>query len=134
LLSLQTRFITRNFRGGEREQILNVPFSLDPLPYVRPETMPFTILGRPIGARKHKQNIEVDGHRWGVYEVQPHQLTGQGPYTARVQLIAGMVPVNLVQEISDVGFDYGMSAREVATEVVRGHMILHQRTASFNLK
>jgi hypothetical protein len=134
LFTLQTRFITRNFRGGEREQILNVPYSLDPLPYVRPETMPFTILGRPIGARKHKQNIEVCGERWATYEIQPSQLCGTGPYTARVQLIAGMVPVNLVHEISSVGFDYGMSAREVAAEVVRGHMVLHTRTATFNLK
>lgn len=134
LFSLQSRFITRNFRGGEREQVLNVPYSLDPLPFFRPATRPFTILGRPIGARKQKQNIEIEGHRWATYEIRPSQLCGTGPYTARVQLIAGMVPVNLVHEISDVGFDYGMSAREVATEVVRGHMVLHQRTATFNLK
>jgi Cytochrome c554 and c-prime len=134
LFTLQTRFITRNFRGGEREQVLNVPYSLDPLPYTRPEIMPFTILGRPVGARKQKQNLEICGHRWATYEIQPRQLCGTGPYTARVQLIAGMVPVNLVQEISSVGFDYGMSAREVAAEVVRGHMVLHTRTALFNLK
>jgi len=134
LFTLQSRFVTRNLRGGEREQVLNVPYSLDPLPYFRPETRPFTVLGRPIGARKHKQNIEVGGKRWATYEIQPHQLRGRGPYFVRVQLIAGMVPVNLVHEISDVGFDYGMSAKEVAAEVVRGHMILHERTARFGLK
>ena len=134
LFSLQTRFITRNLRGGEREQVLNVPFSLDPLPYLRPATRPFTVLGRPLGARKHKQNLEIDGKRWAKYVIKPEQLCGPGPYYARVQLIAGMVPVNLVHEISDVGFDYCMSAREVANEVVRGHMILHERTATFELK
>ena len=45
LVSLQSRFITRNIRGGEREQVLNVPFSIDPLPYTRPATRPFTVLG-----------------------------------------------------------------------------------------
>lgn len=125
LFSLQSRFITRNVRGGEREQILNVPYSLDPLPYIRPETRPFTVLGRPVGARKHKQNIEVDGVRYANYSVSH----GHGPYTIRVQLIAGMVPVNLVHEISSVGFDYGMSARQVADAVVAGHMILYERTA-----
>ena len=124
LFSLQSRFITRNNRGGEREQVLNIPYSLDPLPYIRPETRPFTVLGRPISARKHKQNLEVGGSRTATYEVKNHN----GPYTIRAQLISGMVPVNLVHEISSVGFDYGMSAREVADAVVDGHMVLYEHT------
>jgi hypothetical protein len=35
-----------------------------------------------------------------------------------------MVPVNLVAEIMTVGFDYGMSAAEVARGVVDGHQVL----------
>ena len=131
LFSLQTRFVTRNLRGGEREQILNLPFSLDPLPFVRPETRPFTVLGRPTGARKHKQNLEVNGGRWARYMIDRSNLTGCGPYYASVQLIAGMVPVNLVHEISSVGFDYNLSAREVADRVVAGHTVLHHRSAMF---
>eukprot|EP00913_Durusdinium_trenchii_P035260 g32990.t1 len=80
LFSLQTRFLTRNVRGGEREQIVPVPYSLDPLPYTRPETRPFTVLGRPMAARKHKQNIEPCGHTWAKYHIDPDQLCGPGPY------------------------------------------------------
>lgn len=127
LFTLQSRFITRNVRGGEREQVLNVPYSLDPLPYFRPATRPFTVLGRPIGARKQKQNIPPKAHRLAKYHISRRQLSGSGNYTIRVQLIAGMVPVNLVHEISDVGFDYGMSARDVADGVVDGHMILYEK-------
>lgn len=127
LVSLQSKFITRNIRGGEREQILNVPFSLDPLPYTRPATRPFTVLGRPIGARKHKQNIETDGVRLAEYSLKHNQLPCAGEYTIRVQLIAGMVPVNLVHEISDVGFDYGMSAAQIAKGVVDGHLVVQER-------
>tara|TARA_R110002020_G_scaffold202827_22_gene406080 strand:+ start:406 stop:2343 length:1938 start_codon:yes stop_codon:yes gene_type:complete len=134
LLTLQSRFVTRNIRGGEREQILNVPYSLDPLPYIRPETRPFTVLGRPQGARKHKQNIEVYGVTRGHYELGHHQMQGCGTYTVRVQLIAGMVPVNLVHEISDVGFDYCMSASEVARGVVEGHLVLHERIKQVQVK
>ncbi|MDG1893954.1 MAG: multiheme c-type cytochrome [Fuerstiella sp.] len=134
LFSLQSLFITRNLRGGEREQVLNVPYSIDPLPYIRPATRPFTVLGRPIGARKHKKNLEVGGTRHAVYEVTPNQLRGPGTYTIRVQLIAGMVPVNLVHEISDVGFDYGMSAKAVADGVVAGHMVLYDRTKTIRVR
>ncbi|MEP3479070.1 MAG: multiheme c-type cytochrome [Fuerstiella sp.] len=128
LVSLQSKFITRNIRGGEREQILNVPFSLDPLPYIRPATRPFTVLGRPMGARKHKQNIEVNGQRLAEYSLKDNQLPCAGDYTVRIQLIAGMVPVNLVHEISDVGFDYGMSARQIAQGVVNGHLVVREST------
>jgi hypothetical protein len=130
LFSLQTRFLTRNIRGGEREQVLAAAYSLDPLPYIRPETRPFTVLGRPLGARKHKQNLEANnGKRWARYHVHPSNLTGCGPYTASVQVVAGMVPINLVHEIEDVGFDYDLSAREVAERIVAGHLVLHERRA-----
>jgi len=133
LFSLQSKFITRNLRGGEREQIVPVPYSLDPLPYTRPETRPFSILGRPVAVRKQKQNIEPRGYAWAKYKIDRHQLTGCGPYTARVQLIAGMVPVNLIHIIGSVGFDYGMSSKEVADKVVQGHLVLREKTALFEL-
>jgi hypothetical protein len=133
LFSLQTRFLTRNVRGGEREAIVPVPFSLDPLPFVRPETRPFTVLGRPVSARKHKQNIAPNGQRWARYHIKRSQLTCDGPYTAQVQLVAGMVPVNLIQTISFVGFDYNMSAREVADAVVAGHLVLNTTSTVFHV-
>src|SRR5262245_10795830 len=123
LFSLQSKFIVSTIRGGEREQILTVPFSPDPLPYVRPLTLPFTAYGRPLLDRKQKQNLEVGGHRWAEYEVKPWQLTGRGPYSVTVRLIAGMVPVNLVNAISDVGFDYGLSPRRIADRIVAGHLV-----------
>ena len=134
LFSLQSLFITRNLRGGEREQVLNVPYSLDPLPYIRPATRPFTVLGRPVGARKHKQNLEVDGIRTAKYHMTHNQIRGPGVYTIRVQLIAGMVPINLVHEIADAGFDYGMSAKDIADGIVDGHMILYERLKTVRVK
>ena len=133
LFSLQSKFIASTIRGGEREQILAVPYSPDPLPFVRPLTLPFTVYGRPLLDRKQKQNLEVAGHRWACYEVKPCELSGCGPYVATVRLIAGMVPVNLVNEISDVGFDYGLSPRQIADRIVAGHLVVHERQATFNV-
>ena len=124
LFSLQSRFLTRSIRGGEREQVLAVNYSVDALPFVRPETFPSVLTGRPGGARIHRYGIEPGGTRWADYRVSEEQLTGKGPYEAHVQLIAGMVPVNLVDAIKDVGFDYGMSARDVADKIVEGHLVL----------
>ena len=124
LLSLQSRFLTRMVRGGEREQVLALNYSPDPLPFLRPSTSSTILTGRPLGARKHKQNIAPGDSVWGKYKVGPEALTGKGPYKARVRLVAGMVPVNLIHEIKGVGFDYFMSAREVAEKVVEGHQVL----------
>jgi hypothetical protein len=133
LFSLQSKFIVTTIRGGERAQILAVPYSPDPLPFVRPLTLPFTVYGRPILDRKQKQNIEAGGHRYADYEIKPCELTGRGPYKVTARFMAGMVPVNLVNEISDVGFDYGLSPRVIADRIVAGHLVIHEREAVINL-
>ena len=133
LFSLQTKFVVRMQRGGEREQVLAVNYSPDPLPFVRPQTRAAVLVGRPRGARKHKQNIEPNGHRWATYKVREDQLTGNPPYTAEIELVAGMVPVNLVNEVKGVGFDYGMNARQIAEAVVAGHQVVASRVARFDL-
>lgn len=133
IFTLQTRFITLNARGGEREQVLPIPYSLTALPFLRPARRPFTVLGRPLTARKQKRNIEPRGHRWANYEISPKNLTSPGTYTIQAQLVAGMVPVNLIHTIEDVGFDYGMSAREVADGVVNGHLVLWQDVQQINV-
>ena len=133
LFSLQSRFLTRNVRGGEREQVLAVNYSLSPLPFLRPARMSSILLGRPGGARKHKQGITPGGNRWATYTVKRQQLKGSSPYTAIIQLKAGMIPVNLVNEIRDVGFDYNLSAREIADGVVAGHEIIWEREITIDV-
>ncbi|MEM7051182.1 MAG: multiheme c-type cytochrome [Acidobacteriota bacterium] len=133
LFSLQSKFITRMVRGGEREQVLAVNYSPDPLPFLRPSTSSTILTGRPRGARKHKQNIEPLGSRWAEYRVPAKALDGRGPYRLEVEIKAGMIPVNLIHEIKDVGFDYGLSAREVAERVVDGHLVLWKHEAAIEL-
>lgn len=127
LLSLQSKFLTRMLRGGEREQVLAVNLSPTALPYIRPERQSDILVGRPGGARKQKESVEPGGSRWATYRVRESELVGKGPYRAIIQLKAAMVPVNLVNEIRDVGFDYGMSARQVADNLVAGHQVIWER-------
>jgi nitrate/TMAO reductase-like tetraheme cytochrome c subunit len=124
LFSLQSKFITRNLRGGEREQVLAVDYSLDPLPFIRPETRSHILAARTTSARKQARVLPPLSSRWAEYHVDSSQLTGSAPYTVRVKMISQMVPVNLMREISGVGFDYSMSPREVAYRVANGARIL----------
>lgn len=129
LFNLQSKFITRNVRGGEREQILAINFSPDPLPFLRPDTRPTVLMGRTLDARIHKLGIESNGSRWANYSVDDDYLSGQPPYHVKIELKAAMVPVNLVGAIMGVGFDYGMSPRDIADGILAGHLVLWEREA-----
>lgn len=120
LFNLQSRFMVRMNRGAEREQVLPINRSMSPLPFVRPETRATAIYGRPRGARKHKQTIDPEGHRVADYLVAGEKLGENFPLRVDVRFIAQMVPVNLIATIQFVGFDYGMSAKEIADRVVDG--------------
>ena len=133
LFSLQSRFLVRMVRGGEREQVLAVPYSPSPLVFARPSTRSTILTGRPAGARKHRRTIPPRGSKWASYSVGREALAGTtGPYYATIRIKAGMVPVNLVHEIADVGFDYGMTEREVAEAVVAGHVVVRERAVNLS--
>jgi hypothetical protein len=134
LFNLQSTFLTRNVRGSEKEVVLPVNFSPDPLPFLRPDPLPTVLTGRTIGARIHKKGIEPNGHRTPDYKVRGKDLTGDSPYTISVKLIAGMIPINLVAAIQDVGFDYGMSTRDIANGVLAGHQVLAEEKTVVDIK
>jgi hypothetical protein len=123
LFNLQSKFLTRNIRGGEQEAVLAVNHSPDPIPYIRPDTRAGILIGRPAGARKQAKILPPDGGRWAEYVVSRDQQNGAGPFEVNVKVVAQMVPVNLITAISADGFDYNLSPREVAKRVVHGHRV-----------
>jgi hypothetical protein len=133
LFSLQSRFVVRMERGGEREEVLSLNHSFSPQPFVRPEARATTIYGRPRGARKHKMTIPPLGKKTADYAVAAGQLTGNGPYHINVKLISQMVPVNLIAAIQGVGFDYGMSPKQIAERIVEGADLLWERDLTVDL-
>ena len=133
LFSLQSIFVVRTIRGGEREQILPTNLSADVLPFVRPEMRATTLVGHPAGARKHKQTIEPLGRRTATYTVPANKLRSGERYSITVRFIVQMVPVNLVDAIQDAGFDYGMSPAEIARRIVDGSAALWTRNAEVTL-
>ncbi|MAG58593.1 MAG: cytochrome C [Planctomycetes bacterium] len=134
LFNLQSRFLVRMLRGGEREQILPINHSFDPLPFVRPPTSATVLKGRPRGVRLHKTSIPPHGVRTARYEVPRDALTGVGPYEVRMELMAGSLPVNLAAAMSVVGFDFGLSPRQIADRLVAGHLVLWKRKATIDVR
>lgn len=127
LLSLQGHFLVQMQRGSEREQILATNFSPSPLPFLRPSRNSAILVGRPNGARKQKLNIEPLGERWGHYDVTKEELTGRPPYTVHAEIKTAMVPVNLVNDVRTVGFDYGMTANQLTRNLIAGHAVVWEK-------
>ena len=127
LFNLQSKFITRNIRGGEREQILAVNHSVDTKPFIRPSTRSTVLTGQPAGARIHRLSLPPNATRKVSYEVDENLLKGSGNYKIIVRFKSAMLPVNLVNEVSEVGFDYGMAPKEVARRVVFGFLPERQK-------
>lgn len=133
LFNLQSKFIVRQVRGGEREQVLAVNTSVDALPFVRPETRATVLVGRPLGARKHKKTIEPLGKRTASYSVDADKLQKGEDYKIKVELVAQMIPVHLITAIKESGFDYSMSPKELAEGVVGGASVLWTEETSLTL-
>ncbi len=134
LFSLQSYFVTQNGRGGELEHVIPIPYPVTALPRVLPSPLSLIFTGEPPTERNHKRAIEPNGERWGKYRIEASALTGKGPYKATIKLISQPAPANLIIAMQDVGFDYGMSAAQVGTAMVKGAQTLWKREVVFDIK
>ena len=134
LFNLQSKFVHINVRGGERLAVIPIPYPVTSLPIVRPTIQSLILTGEPTTERNHRKGIEALGHRWAKYRIRSSALTGKGPYKAVIQLKASPVPVNLIAAVQGVGFDYNLSAREIADAIASGHEVLYEKTVTFKIE
>jgi hypothetical protein len=133
LFNLQPKFIVRNMFGGEREEVVPVNFSPSPLPFLRPQPRSYMLMGRPLGVRIQRHSIRPGAHRSADYSVDSDLLTDDGPYEVNVKLVAPMIPVALIGTIQEMGFEFGMTARQLADRVVSGHTVIWEYEGSLDL-
>ena len=130
LFNLQSKTYVAVIRGPRRAQNLAPPLSLTALPMVRPDARPTLLYGRTRGSRKHRTGIPAGQTRTATYHVPADRLNPGESYDIEAKLIFQPVPVNLVHAIQSVGFDYGLSPKEVADRIVGGAAELWRRTAT----
>ena len=133
LFNLQSKFVVLSGRGGERERVIPIPFSVIALPVVRPSTLSLIWTGEPTTERVHRRSLAPLDERWPEYRVSARELTGKGPYEVHIELKSAMVPVNLVEAVQIVGFDYGMTPRQLGDAIVAGHEILWEKKLAIDV-
>src|SRR4029453_17261026 len=78
LVNFQTKFLTTNVKGTDREMYLPVNFDVDPLPHLRPPQIPTSVLNHPPLARMENRSLTPLGDRLVEYEVPGNLIKRPG--------------------------------------------------------
>jgi nitrate/TMAO reductase-like tetraheme cytochrome c subunit len=93
IFNLQTKFLTTNVKGTDREMYLPVNFDIDQRPLLRESNVPTTVLNHPPFVRMEGRSIPPLGHRYAEYKVPAELLTQPGKYKLSVRMRSRAEPI-----------------------------------------
>ncbi len=93
LWNLQTKFLTTNVKGTDREMPLPVNFDIDPIPFIRPGAVPTTVLNHPPFIRMEGRSLPPLSMRRAEYTVPASAMTETGQYKLSVRLRSRAEPI-----------------------------------------
>jgi hypothetical protein len=93
LLNLQTKFLTTNVKGTDREMYLPVNFDFDQLPFLRPASQPVSVINHPPFIRMESHSIPPLGSRNAKFAVPSRFIQKPGSYRLSVRLRSRAEPI-----------------------------------------
>ncbi|WP_416899045.1 MAG: multiheme c-type cytochrome [Minwuia sp.] len=93
LFNLQTKFLTTNLKGTDREMFLPVSFDIDQRPFLRQPNTPTTVLNHPAFIRMEGRSIPPLGKRDANYTVPGELLTKPGTYKISARMRSRAEPI-----------------------------------------
>ena len=93
LVNFQTKFLTTNVKGTDREMYLPVNFDVDPLPQLRPPSIPTTVLNHPPLVRMENHSLPPLGVREARYSVPGNLITKPGRYRLAFRMRSRAEPI-----------------------------------------
>lgn len=93
LVHFQTKFLTTNVKGTEREMYLPVNFDIDPLPQLRPPGVPTTVLNHPPLVRMENHSLPPLGKKVAKYKVPGKLITKPGKYRIAFRMRSRAEPI-----------------------------------------
>jgi len=93
LFNLQTKFLTTNVKGTDREMYLPVNFDIDQLPFLRPAQQPVSVMNHPPFVRMEGRSIPPLGSRNAKYKVPAELIKSSGQYKLSVRLRSRAEPI-----------------------------------------
>lgn len=93
LVHFQTKFLTTNVKGTEREMYLPVNFDVDPLPHLRPPGVPTTVLNHPPLVRMENRSLAPLGEKLATYKVPGLLIVKPGKYRLAFRMRSRAEPI-----------------------------------------
>jgi nitrate/TMAO reductase-like tetraheme cytochrome c subunit len=93
LVHFQTKFLTTNVKGTEREMYLPVNFDIDPLPHLRPPGVPTTVLNHPPLVRMENRSLPPLGEAPAKYVVPGNLIKKPGKYRLAFRMRSRAEPI-----------------------------------------
>ena len=93
LVHFQTKFLTTNIKGTDREMYLPVNFDVDQLPQLRPPGVPTTVLNHPPSVRMENHSLTPLGEKTASYTVPGNLITKPGKYRLAFRMRSRAEPI-----------------------------------------
>jgi nitrate/TMAO reductase-like tetraheme cytochrome c subunit len=93
IVNFQTKFLTTNLKGTDREMYLPVNFDVDPLPHLRPPQIPTTVLNHPPLVRMENHSLPPLGEKLAKYQVPGSAITKPGKYRLAFRMRSRAEPI-----------------------------------------
>jgi len=126
LFSMQSKFITTNIKGTDREMYLPINLDVDQVPIIRPGGVPPTVSNHPPFVRLEKHSIPPLTSRTAKYKVPGRLLTKPGTYKLAVRLRGRTEPIYFMNFVFST-IDMKRSENEWVTDT-------HQYAVEFDVR
>lgn len=126
LFNLQTKFLTTNIKGTEREMYLPVNLDIDQLPFLRPATQPVTVMNHPPLVRMEQRSIPPLGQRTASFTVPGNLIKKPGTYRLSVRLRSRAEPIYFMRFVG--------ATKDMERAMNDGMLDMHAYSASFEVK
>lgn len=93
IFNLQSKFLTTNVKGTDREMYLPVNFDLDQRPFLRPANVPYTLLNHAPFVRMEARSIPPLGSKDADYSVPGELIRKAGDYRLAVRMRSRAEPI-----------------------------------------
>jgi len=126
LFNLQSKFLTTNVKGTDREMYLPVNLDIDQIPFIRPAGQPVTVLNHPPFIRMEQRSIPPLGSRNAKYSVPASLLKQPGKYRLAVRMRSRAEPIYFMKFVG--------ATREMEQAMNEWMLDIHPYTVEFEVK
>ena len=126
LVNLQTKFLTTNVKGTDREMYLPVNFDIDQRPFLRPINVPTSVLNHPPFVRMEGRSLPPLSSRDAKYTVPASLMKKKGKYKLSARLRSRAEPIYFMRFVG--------ATSEMEQSMNQWMLDIHPFTVEFEVK